>query len=505
MFWYETQESIDHCLEAAQVIMDKYPNYRIFSLGQSPAWIVESIHLISAAKNLNRQIGFVPFSGNFYADEPYNDNGNNITANRFKLNARPQDEANYLTLLSSLQVDVDSIIHNAKNGQKTVILEYVSCGRGLSSFLSVLYFAAQKQNCWDELKNSLTICILKEDENSTNSVLFFGDDHKVNFEYESIVVDKKTMTALSGDSATGIFSDRLVPRYTYQDWKSPPALPEMHRENLDQVRTSLRENIQVKYNLANALAPFPQLQPDRINVQNDDGETPLYIACKRFQFERVKFLLQHEHIDINKPTHRGMTPLHKACRNGNDKAVSLLINDLRIKDVNQLDGADNFPLLYACINGHTNIVNMLLQDDRFDINHADSAGITVLYATCERNQVDMITILLKDQCIDVNQADNEGLIPLLIACKKNHSQTVEILLQDKRTEIKDIKALIDFSENNKAKDVVKVLLQYQQSTLSHVSSNDNKPQPAEKFAPHPTEATPRNGHSKNLSSCCKVS
>jgi len=50
-----------------------------------------------------------------------------------------------------------------------------------------------------------------------------------------------------------------------------------------------------------------------INKEDNDGATPLYIAC--FNEQVVKYLVEHE-ADINKEADGGFTPLYIACQNG---------------------------------------------------------------------------------------------------------------------------------------------------------------------------------------------
>jgi len=66
-----------------------------------------------------------------------------------------------------------------------------------------------------------------------------------------------------------------------------------------------------------------------LNVQDNDGNTPLHIACENGNIDIAKALLTAlgnlESMDLNIQNNDGNTPLHKACENGNiDVAKALL-------------------------------------------------------------------------------------------------------------------------------------------------------------------------------------
>lgn len=61
-----------------------------------------------------------------------------------------------------------------------------------------------------------------------------------------------------------------------------------------------------------------------IDVENNDGETPLHQAALAACMVAIKWLLQAK-AGIDKKTKFGETPLHFACRSGQKEAVVLLL------------------------------------------------------------------------------------------------------------------------------------------------------------------------------------
>ena len=55
-----------------------------------------------------------------------------------------------------------------------------------------------------------------------------------------------------------------------------------------------------------------------INIENNDGETPLFYACKSRNEAVIKYLVEELEIDINKENKVYETPLFNVCEHGNE-------------------------------------------------------------------------------------------------------------------------------------------------------------------------------------------
>ncbi|ORX43942.1 ankyrin, partial [Piromyces finnis] len=102
-----------------------------------------------------------------------------------------------------------------------------------------------------------------------------------------------------------------------------------------------------------------------INKEDEYGETPLSIICKKGNTDLIQFLIRHG-ADINKKNRYGDTKLIKACMNGNRSEVkNILSADPKVVDEGNKDG--NTPLIEACKNGNEKIVELLIEYNA-DIN-----------------------------------------------------------------------------------------------------------------------------------------
>ena len=158
-------------------------------------------------------------------------------------------------------------------------------------------------------------------------------------------------------------------------------------------------------------------------AKNDDGSTPLHIACHKGHIEEVTTLLA-ENADVNRVALGGITPLYAACHNGHIEVVATLLAENA--DVNKADNDGDTPLYAACGNGRAEVVATLLAENA-DVNQAANDGTTPLYAACGGNgRAEVVTTLLA-QNADVNQAANDGTTPLYVACENGDLGVVQLL------------------------------------------------------------------------------
>ncbi len=135
--WWRQNRFISQITDWAFEIADQYPDARIISLGQSPAWIVLSVGMIRRLRGNHANISFVPFTDNF-AKRATNDNGSHTMTFDRQTNRFPHAKClqRYFNYISRLDATPGQLIKAGEQGQQTIITEMIRSGSGLASFLS---------------------------------------------------------------------------------------------------------------------------------------------------------------------------------------------------------------------------------------------------------------------------------------------------------------------------------------------------------------------------------
>jgi ankyrin repeat protein len=187
---------------------------------------------------------------------------------------------------------------------------------------------------------------------------------------------------------------------------------------------------------------FENSLEDSTTIQNNDGQTPLFIACLHGHHEQVQKLLSHPNKNkiINIYDTTGTTPLHIACQNGFVPiAASLLEHGA---DVSIVNNDNNTVLHIACFKGDlsTSMVKLLVMNPFIDINARNFAGSTPLHICCMNGNLSFCKILLgeplKGRCTcNVNIIDDQGWTPIFHAVLENHLDIVKFLIHECEAEI----------------------------------------------------------------------
>lgn len=169
-----------------------------------------------------------------------------------------------------------------------------------------------------------------------------------------------------------------------------------------------------------------------VNAEDNDGLTPLAIACQRGNYFAVERLLQAEQIDITLVDNQGSTALHEACENGTGKIVEMLLKsgaEISVADRDRVT-----PLHIACREGYTDVVKLLLYHghDEKDVlvKAADVQGNRPLHFAVESGVEAIVQVLLLDGADPIAQKKNE-VTPLHIAARNGYIGIAALLLQYK--------------------------------------------------------------------------
>jgi ankyrin repeat protein len=167
-----------------------------------------------------------------------------------------------------------------------------------------------------------------------------------------------------------------------------------------------------------------------VNAQNDDKNTPFYLAFRYFKGGNIAvltYLLYQKDINVNIAGEYGRTILHWACKHINKLPLEIFKVLITLgADVNAQDNSNDTPLHYAirCFNqnkgGDIAVLTYLLTQTNVNVNIKGEDGYTLLHIACiniNRLPLDIFKVLIETMGWDVNTQDNNNDTPLHCAIR----------------------------------------------------------------------------------------
>lgn len=128
--------------------------------------------------------------------------------------------------------------------------------------------------------------------------------------------------------------------------------------------------------------------PDIINQVNENGFSPLILACYRGNVEVAKFLMDHVK-DINYKSQEGTALAGLAVRYNRDLVMYLLSKGA---DPNIADATGSTPLFWAVKSGNQELTELLLEYKAAK-SVKDTKGVTAFEYAVQTNNKDIINLL----------------------------------------------------------------------------------------------------------------
>ena len=195
-----------------------------------------------------------------------------------------------------------------------------------------------------------------------------------------------------------------------------------------------------KSSVVDLLLADPRISARASDNGNENGTTPLMMACMDGFVEIAEKLLLCSNVDINCADKRGDTPLLHATVGGFSALVSRLLEVPDIK-INQANKNGDTALMCAANDGHTEIVARLLQCRDLKVNSSNVDMYTSLMCACDKGNMDVVQLLINHPDIDINLKDEGGDTALVWALDKNHMDVVEMLTKVESLEGNDINVI----------------------------------------------------------------
>ena len=165
-----------------------------------------------------------------------------------------------------------------------------------------------------------------------------------------------------------------------------------------------------------------------VNVADNDGNTPLHIACQSDKTGIVNFFSRKSVCDQSKLNKKQEYPLHLSCK-GSLETVKLLT--ITAEHLQQVSSSGLTPLHVACKFNKQDIVEYLLEvvkEQKLDVNSIVASGtVHPLQLACETGNAQMVKCL-KENGVDISEKLPDGNTVLHIACSVGSLEMVKYLI-----------------------------------------------------------------------------
>jgi ankyrin repeat protein len=130
-------------------------------------------------------------------------------------------------------------------------------------------------------------------------------------------------------------------------------------------------------------------------------------------------------VKLETPNNNGNTPLSIACQHRRlDIAELLLRMNVNMQPVNKKGST---PFFFACQEGNLDVVKFLARNG-VDMTHGKN-GISPFHMACYRGHLEVVTYLVVEHDVDPSAIDGSGRTPLDVARKAGKELVIEFLEQ----------------------------------------------------------------------------
>jgi len=137
----------------------------------------------------------------------------------------------------------------------------------------------------------------------------------------------------------------------------------------------------------------------------------------------LKKLLRDPTVNVNSVDEYGATALHYACKNGQDRIMTLLLAHPGIV-VNQKNPAGMTPFMMACLHGRSLCAYIMLKDSRVNVNEPDDEGFSPLRRASSHGHLEVLKWWIAS---NRSQPGNDFADILQSATKNNKTEAVVLL------------------------------------------------------------------------------
>ena len=205
-------------------------------------------------------------------------------------------------------------------------------------------------------------------------------------------------------------------KYEILEYLLSKSIPSMSVVWLREIKCSLDSPHDIYNNPHNAVL---------INVQDEDGNTPLHVACQHGKQNSVSLLLKASlsYNNLLITNKKGQTPLHLAVASGHKDTAEALLFSVTGSSTHHdlLTATDNEGCTVfhtACSNGHIDVFRYLSSIYPQGVNVMDNRGRSLLHAACEGGDIGTVRTLIETHGLDPLAEDKDGITCLHLLAER---------------------------------------------------------------------------------------
>jgi ankyrin repeat protein len=171
----------------------------------------------------------------------------------------------------------------------------------------------------------------------------------------------------------------------------------------------------------------------KINVQDDEGCTPLHIAAQAGHVNVVERFLEQDLclIDLTSQNYNSFTPLDLALDKGHVAVVRVLLQFTSESDLTRKNSCSgNTTLHIATQSGCVEVTNMLLEHaNKLHFNEENMDGNVPFHLDSEEGNVDKVKVVVNHVESYLKEQNKDRNTPLHLAAEGGHVEVVHLLLE----------------------------------------------------------------------------
>ena len=165
--------------------------------------------------------------------------------------------------------------------------------------------------------------------------------------------------------------------------------------------------------------------PELLTMRDKDGQSPFLVAGISGSLELVKYLISME-CDVMDKDNDGETVLYKACKRWGQELVKYLVENYpELLTIRDEEGQS--PFLVTGVSGSVELVKYLISK-QCDVLDKDSDGWTVLHKACKYGKLELVKYLVENYPELLTIRDKEGQSSFLVAGQSGSVELVEYLI-----------------------------------------------------------------------------